>query len=114
MKPLRILPPGSMRRQRRRGRIEGAVGMLILLACIGAALFAATPVELYRSARPTNNSERGAALHFARAPLPPCNDASAKDCMAAANPVVRPIPEPATAVLVGTVLAGLAVKRARQ
>lgn len=114
MKPLRILPPGSMRRQRRRGRIEGVLGTLILLACIGAAVIAATPVELYRSARPTTDGERGAALHFARAPLPPCNDASAKDCMAVADPVVRPIPEPGTVALVAIAAAGMVLQRIQQ
>ena len=106
MKHIRYLPPGSMRRQRRRGRIEGALGMLILLACIGAAVIAATPVEIYRAARQTDAAERGAPLHFGRLPLPPCTDSGAKDCMAVADPVVRPIPEPGTATLVSIAAAG--------
>ena len=50
MKRVRYLPPGSMRRQRRLGRLEGSVGTLLLVCAIGFGLVSATPAELYQPA----------------------------------------------------------------
>lgn len=102
----RYLPPGSMRKQRNRGRIEGAVGMLMLLACIGAALIAMTPAEAYRSAH-SSPSKRGERLHFDRVPLPPCTDMEAKDCIRTDDPkrIVNAVPEPGTLALIPAALA---------
>lgn len=110
----RYLPPGTMRKQRRRGRIEGSVATLLATSAIGAALVAMTPLEIYRAARPTRDGERGTAMHFAHAPLPPCTDRQAKDCMAMEDPEVRTIPEPGTMALIGTALVGMMVQRARK
>ena len=75
----RYLPPGSMRRQRNLGRIEGIVGMLLLMCAIGAVLVAATPAELYRPAPATHHpTPEGGPARIQNVQMPPCGPG--KDC----------------------------------
>ncbi|MGL4263571.1 MAG: PEP-CTERM sorting domain-containing protein [Afipia sp.] len=118
----RYLPPGSMRRQRRIGRLEGSVGMLALVCAIGAGLVAATPAELYRPAAATVRPlPQGTPAPDVRVEIPPCSGAG-KDCSPEdttapilREPVVpqhhaapRPLPEPGTLALLGAGVAALA------
>lgn len=50
---MRYLPPGSMRRQRWLGRLEGSIAALILVGLLGIGFIAAAPAELYRPAPAT-------------------------------------------------------------
>ena len=102
----RYLPPGSMRKQRRKGRIEGAAGMLTLLACAGAALIALTPPEMVRATY-AGQEKAAPPLHFDRVPLPPCTDMESKDCIRTDDPkrlVVNTVPEPGTLALIPAAL----------
>ena len=77
---MKYLPPGSMRRQRRLGRLEGSVGTLALVLAIGAGLVAAMPAELYRPASATVRPDPiGHAAPDVRVDLPPCIG-TGKDC----------------------------------
>ena len=122
MKRVRYLPPGSMRRQRRIGRLEGSVGMLALVCAIGAGLVAATPPELYRPAAATVRPlPQDTPAPDVRVEIPPCSGAG-KDCSpedtpapTQREPVVpqhhaapRPLPEPGTLALLGAGVAALA------
>ena len=116
---LRYLPPGSLRRQRRRGRIEGAVAALSLACLIGFAMIAVAPAEIYRPAPATKHPvpEGGpATTQFAQ--IPPCLG-TGKDCSdpdegvdllprVGPQPLPRPghlegrtVPEPSTLALIG-------------
>ena len=105
----RYLPPGSMRRQRMLGRLEGSLGALALVTAIGALLVAAAPAEIYRSApatvRPTPTGEESPRI---TAQIPPCTG-EGKDC---ADPV-RTAPEPGTLALIGAGIVGM-IWRARK
>ena len=122
MKRVRYLPPGSMRRQRRIGRLEGSVGMLALVCAIGAGLVAATPPELYRAAAATMRPlPQGTPAPDVRVEIPPCTGAG-KDCSPEDTPAPiqrepivpqhhaapRPLPEPGTLALLGAGVAALA------
>ena len=122
MNRTRYLPPGSMRRQRRMGRLEGSLGTLVLILAIGAALVAATPPELYRPAAATVRPlPQGTPAPDVRVEIPPCSGAG-KDCspedapaQILREPVVpqhhaapRPLPEPGTLALLGAGVAALA------
>ncbi len=110
MNRVRHLPPGSMRRQRRLGRLEGSLGTLALVLAIGAALVAATPAELYRPAPATVRPQpSGTPSHFAAVELPPCSG-QGKDC-SANDDIVRTVPEPGTFALIAAGLAGIAWRR---
>ena len=77
---MRYLPRGSMRRQRRLGRLEGSVGTLVLVLAIGAGLVAAMPAELYQPTAATVRPDPiGHAAPDVRVDLPPCIGAG-KDC----------------------------------
>lgn len=122
MNRTRYLPPGSMRRQRRLGRLEGSVGTLVLVCAIGAGLVAATPPELYRPAAATVRPlPQGTPAPDVRVEIPSCSGAG-KDCSpedtpapTQREPVVpqhhaapRPLPEPGTLALLGAGVAALA------
>ena len=119
---LRYLPAGSMRRQRRIGRLEGSVGMLALVCAIGAGLVAATPPELYRPAAATVRPlPQGTPAPDVRVEIPPCAGVG-KDCTPEGTPApiqrepivpqhhaaTRPLPEPGTLALLGAGVAALA------
>jgi hypothetical protein len=116
---MRHLPPCTLtalrKSQRRRGRIEGSAATLLIVACMGTAVVAMTPDELYLPAAATPTPLHDShAMHYARVLLPPCTDWAQKDCMALADDAVHPIPEPGTVALIGAALAGLVAQRARQ
>lgn len=103
----RYLPPGSMRRQRNLGRIEGIVGMLLLMCAIGAVLVAATPAELYRPAPATIHPRpTGTPAPDVRAEIPPCIGGG-KDC----SEEINTVPEPGSLALVGAGLIGIAWRK---
>ena len=121
MNRTRYLPPGSMRRQRRIGRLEGSV-MLALVCAVGVGLVAPTPQELYRPAAATVRPlPQGTPAPDVRVEIPPCTGAG-KDCSpedtpapTQREPVVpqhhaapRPLPEPGTLALLGAGVAALA------
>ena len=109
MNRVRYLPPGSMRRQRRLGRLEGSVATLSLVALLGFGLIAATPAELYRPAPATYHpTPEGGPARIQAVQMPPCGPG--KDCADAE--IVRTVPEPGTLALIGAGLAGM-IWRAR-
>lgn len=94
---IRYLPPGSLKTQRRRGRIEGSAATLFLVGLIGMLLIALTPREIYESSHATTQAKKDEPMRFDRAPIPPCNDMEAKDCMSTNNRhLVHTVPEPST------------------
>ena len=124
----RYLPPGSMRRQRNLGRIEGIVGMLLLMCAIGAVLVAATPAELYRPAPATHHpTPEGGPARIQNVQMPPCGpgkDCSELDDGAVAllprfDPLPSPnvqhnrVPEPGTLALIGAGIAALMWRKAK-
>ena len=132
MSRARYLPPGSMRRQRRIGRLEGSVGTLLLVCAIGAGLVAATPDELYQPTAATVRPDPiGRAAPDVRVDLPPCTGAG-KDCsdidpdgavtlLPRTGPQPAPlpqvqhhaghVPEPGTLALIGAGIASLLIWR---
>ena len=76
---MKYLPPGSMRRQRMLGRLEGSIATLALVFLIGFGLIAVAPTELYRAApatyHPTPQGEPGRIQNIQ---MPPCGPG--KDC----------------------------------
>ena len=99
---MRYLPRGSMRRQRRLGRLEGSVAALALFALLGFGLIAAAPAELYRPAPATHHpTPRGEPARIQPVQMPPCGPG--KDC--SDLDVVRTVPEPGTLALIGAGLA---------
>lgn len=94
---IRYLPPGSLKTQRRRGRIEGSAATLFLVGLIGMLLIALTPREIYESSHATTQAKKDEPMRFDRAPIPPCNDMEAKDCMSTNNRhLAHTVPEPST------------------
>jgi hypothetical protein len=128
MKRIRYLPPGSMRRQRRLGRLEGSVGTLLLVCAIGFGLVTATPAELYQPAPATRHpTPAGEAAPGIALQIPPCTG-DGKDCsdidpdgavtlLPRTGPQPAPlpqmqhharnVPEPGTLALIGAAVGGL-------
>lgn len=99
---MRYLPRGSMRRQRRLGRMEGSIATLALVCLLGVGFIAATPAELYRPASATHHpTPRGEPARIQAVQMPPCGPG--KDC--SGLDVVRTVPEPGTLALIGAGLA---------
>ena len=124
---MRYLPPGSMRRQRWLGRLEGSIAALILVGLLGIGFIAATPTELYRPAPATYHPTlEGRPARIQSMPMPPCGPG--KDCselddgadtmLPRFGPVPTPnntnqVPEPGTLTLIG-VGAALMMRKAKR
>ena len=117
---MRYLPRGSMRRQRRLGRLEGVIATLALVCLLGFGFIAATPAELYRPAPATHHpTPEGGPARIQNVQMPPCGpgkDCSELDDGAVAllprfGPSPTPntqhnrVPEPGTLALVGAGIA---------
>ena len=77
---MRYLPPGSMRRQRWIGRLEGSAATLAVVFFLGFGLIAAAPIELYQSAVATHHpTPEGKPARIQHVQMPPCTGAG-KDC----------------------------------
>ena len=99
---MRYMPRGSMRRQRRLGRLEGSVATLAIVALIGFGLIASAPAELYRPAAATHHpTPKGWPARIQHVQMPPCGPG--KDC--SELDVVRTVPEPGTLALIGAGIA---------
>lgn len=112
---MRYLPPGSMRRQRWLGRLEGSIATLTLVCLLGFGVIAATPAELYRPAPATHRpTPQGEPARIQNMQMPPCGPG--KDCSelgdgpSALLPHFGPsptpsntnqVPEPGTLALIG-------------
>lgn len=76
---MRYLPPGSMRRQRWVGRLEGSAATLAVVFFLGFGLIAAAPIELYQSAVATYHpTPEGKSTRIQHVQMPPCGPG--KDC----------------------------------
>ena len=123
---MRYLPRGSMRRQRRLGRLEGSIATLAIVALLGFGFIAATPAELYRPAPATHHpTPEGGPARIQIVQMPPCGPG--KDCselddgavalLPRTGPQSAPlpqertpantVPEPGTLALIGAGLAGI-------
>ena len=112
---MKYLPPGSMRRQRMLGRLEGSIATLALVFLIGFGLIAAAPTELYRAAPATYHpTPQGEPARIQNIQMPPCGPG--KDCSGVGDgpsallphfgPSPTPsntnqVPEPGTLALIG-------------
>ena len=127
---MRYLPRGSMRRQRRLGRMEGSIATLALVCLLGFGFIAATPAELYRPAPATHHpTPQGRPARIQNVQMPPCTGAG-KDCTEVEHdgaitllprtgprfaPLPLPqertpantVPDPGTLALIGAGLAGI-------
>ena len=123
---MRYLPRGSMRRQRRLGRLEGSIATLALVCLLGFGFIAATPAELYRPAPATHHpTPEGGPARIQNVQMPSCGPG--KDCselddgavalLPRTGPQLAPlpqertpantVPEPGTLALIGAGLAGI-------
>ena len=116
---MKYLPPGSMRRQRMLGRLEGSIATLALVLLLGFGLIAAAPTELYRAAPATYHpTPQGEPARIQNMQMPPCGPG--KDCSELGDgpstllphfgPSPTPnntnqVPEPGTLALIGTGIA---------
>lgn len=95
---MRYLPPGTLRRQRWLGRLEGSIVSLALVTSLGLGLIAATPAELYQPAPTTHRpTPEGGPARFQHAQMPPCGpgkDCSELDDDTFALPPHFPLPSP--------------------
>lgn len=115
---MKYLPPGSMRRQRWLGRLEGSIATLALVSLLGFGLIAAAPAELYQPAPATHHpTPEGGPARIQYVHMPPCGpgkDCSELDDGAVAllphfGPLPAPnvqhntnqVPEPGTLALIG-------------
>ena len=124
---MRYLPPGSMRRQRWLGRLEGSITTVVLVFLLGFGLIAAAPTELYRAApatyRPTPQGEPARIQNMQMPPCGPGKDCSELDdgpstLLPHFGPSPTPnntnqVPEPGTLTLIG-VGAALMMRKAKR
>ena len=127
---MKYLPPGSMRRQRMLGRLEGSIATLALVFLLGFGLIAAAPTELYRAApatyRPTPQGEPARIQNMQMPPCGPGKDCSELDdgadtMLPRFGPAPTPntphntnqVPEPGTLTLIG-VGAALMMRKAKR
>ena len=76
---MRYLPRGSMRRQRKLGRLEGSIATLALVALLGFGMVASAPAELYRPAPAAHHpTPEGGPARIQNVQMPPCGPG--KDC----------------------------------
>ena len=127
---MRYLPPGSMRRQRWLGRLEGSITTVVLVCLLGLGFVAATPAELYRAAPATYRpTPQGEPARIQNMRMPPCGPG--KDCSELGDgpstllprfgPAPTPntphntnqVPEPGTLTLIG-VGAALMMRKAKR
>lgn len=127
---MRYLPPGSMRRQRWLGRLEGSITTVVLVCLLGLGFVAATPAELYRAAPATYRpTPQGEPARIQSMQMPPCGPG--KDCSELGDgpstllphfgPSPTPntphntnqVPEPGTLTLIG-VGAALMMRKAKR
>ena len=127
---MRYLPPGSMRRQRWLGRLEGSITTVVLVCLLGLGFVAATPAELYRAAPATYRpTPQGEPARIQSMQMPPCGPG--KDCSELGDgpstllprfgPAPTPntphntnqVPEPGTLTLIG-VGAALMMRKAKR
>ena len=128
---MRYLPRGSMRRQRRLGRLEGSIATLALVCLLGFGFIAATPEELYRPATATHHpTPEGGPARIQNVQMPPCGPG--KDCtevehdgaltlLPRTGPQPAPlpqtqhqahnVPEPGTLALIGAAMAAALWRR---
>ena len=116
---MRYLPPGSMRRQRWLGRLEGSITTVVLVFLLGFGLIAVAPTELYRPApatyRPTSQGEPARIQNVQMSPCGPGKDCSELDdgpsiLLPHFGPSPTPnntnqVPEPGTLALIGAGIA---------
>ena len=116
---MKYLPPGSMRRQRMLGRLEGSIATLALVFLLGFGLIAVAPTELYRAAPATYRpTPQGEPARIQNMQMPPCGPG--KDCSELGDgpstllphfgpsPIpnnTNQVPEPGTLALVGAGIA---------
>ena len=116
---MRYLPPGSMRRQRWLGRLEGSITTVVLVCLLGLGFVAATPAELYRAAPATYRpTPQGEPAWIQNVQMPPCGPG--KDCSELGDGPSTPlphfgpsptpnntnqVPEPGTLALIGAGIA---------
>ena len=119
---MRYLPIGSMRRQRRLGRLEGSIATLALVCLLGFGFIAAAPAELYRPAPATHHpTPEGEPARIQHMQMPPCGPG--KDCSELDDGVIallprfgpspspntqhdtNKVPEPGTLALIGAGIA---------
>lgn len=127
---MRYLPPGSMRRQRWLGRLEGSITTVVLVCLLGLGFVAATSAELYRPAPATHHpTPQGSPARIQNVQMPSCGPG--KDCSELGDgpstllPQFRPaptpntphntnqVPEPGTLTLIG-VGAALMMRKAKR
>ena len=127
---MRYLPPGSMRRQRWLGRLEGSITTVVLVCLLGFGFVAAIPAELYRAAPATYRpTPQGEPARIQSMQMPPCGPG--KDCSELGDgpstllprfgPAPTPntphntnqVPEPGTLTLIG-VGAALMMRKAKR
>ena len=112
---MRYLPPGSMRRQRWLGRLEGSITTVVLVCLLGFGFVAAIPAELYRAVPATYHpTPQGEPARIQSTQMPPCGPG--KDCSELGDdpstllphfgPSPTPnntnqVPEPGTLALIG-------------
>ena len=116
---MKYLPPGSMRRQRMLGRLEGSIATLALVFLLGFGLITVAPTELYRAAPATYHpTPQGEPARIQNIQMPPCGPG--KDCSELGDgpstllphfgPSPTPnntnqVPEPGTLALIGAGIA---------